>query len=451
MLIDNAQRMASFLVRIVEQVLPDLPPGVGALVASLVLGVLVGGLLLAFRQVMMPWCRRSPALAGRVVLVMEPILRALPPIGAIWVGSLPVASEAGHADLWAWGVMATGLVLITWMLMRLGGRIRELLGQLVEETPSPWDDLALDLAGRLLRGLVPLGALWVGVRMLADQPVLHELSDRVLGVAVVLALAWSALQAVSVADRALVPPGDLAKSDNLAARRRLTQVMVIRRIAYLIIGVFTLASLLMQFEVVRQLGTSLLASAGVASLVIGLAAQRTIANLLAGVQIALTQPIRLDDVVIVEGEWGRIEEITLTYVVVAIWDQRRLVVPISHFLEKPFQNWTRSSAEILGAVEIQVDHGLPVEELRAVVGRLVAEDPRWDGRVANVQVTGVAERSITVRVLVSARHAGDAWDLRCHLREALVSWLAQRGSGLPVLRLGGPRDLAAAMPTLSPG
>ena len=162
----------------------------------------------------------------------------------------------------------------------------------------------------------------------------------------------------------------------------------------------------------------------VAGIMIGFAAQRSIATLIAGVQIAFTQPFRVDDVVIVEGEWGRIEEIALTYVVVRIWDQRRLIVPISYFIEKPFQNWTRTSADILGTVELCVDYTLPVDAVREELRRILDSTPLWDGEVQNVQVTRAGERSITLRALVGARNAGDAWTLRCMVREKLIQFLA---------------------------
>jgi len=181
--------------------------------------------------------------------------------------------------------------------------------------------------------------------------------------------------------------------------------------------------MLMVFESVRQLGTSILASAGVLGIIVGFAAQKSIATVLAGFQIAMTQPIRLDDVVIVEGEWGRIEEITLTYVVVLIWDQRRLVVPISYFIEKPFQNWTRVSAELLGTIFLYMDYTVPLDKLRAELDRLLAETDMWDKRVKVVQVTDSKERVIEVRVLVSAADASTAWNLRCMLREKLIGYL----------------------------
>jgi small-conductance mechanosensitive channel len=176
----------------------------------------------------------------------------------------------------------------------------------------------------------------------------------------------------------------------------------------------------MLFEPVRQLGASVLASAGVIGIIVGFAAQRTIANLFAGFQLALTQPIRIDDVVIVENEWGRIEEITLTYVVVRIWDLRRLIVPLSYFIERPFQNWTRAQADLLGTVFLYTDYTIPVDTVREELNRIVGQSKNWDGKVCGLQVTNATERTLELRALASAADSSRAWDLRCEIREKLV-------------------------------
>ena len=195
---------------------------------------------------------------------------------------------------------------------------------------------------------------------------------------------------------------DIAASDNLRARKVYTQVHVIGRMIRAVIAVFAAASVLMLFDAVRHIGTSLLASAGIVGIVAGIAAQRTLANLIAGFQIALTQPMRQDDVVIVEGEWGRIEEITLSYVVVHIWDDRRLVVPLSYFIEKPFQNWTRTSAQLMGSVQIWVDYSFPVDEGRAALKSIIEGNPLWDRRFWSLQVTDATERTMQLRVLATS-------------------------------------------------
>ncbi|MEJ2515942.1 MAG: mechanosensitive ion channel [Gammaproteobacteria bacterium] len=212
-------------------------------------------------------------------------------------------------------------------------------------------------------------------------------------------------------------------ADNLRARKFLTQFRIIRRVLTLIIVVLTGAAILLQFDGFRQFGQGLLASAGIASIVLGFAAQRTLGNLIAGFQIAITQPIRLDDVVVVEGEWGRIEEITLTYVVVKIWDERRLILPISYFLEKPFTNWTRTTSQILGTVYLHVDYTVPIDALRKELDRLLEDEEDWDGRVKEVIAFETRPTTLELRALVSARDSGTAWQLRCKVREGLVSFL----------------------------
>lgn len=193
--------------------------------------------------------------------------------------------------------------------------------------------------------------------------------------------------------------------------------------------------MLMTFDKVRQLGTSILASAGIIGIIVGLAAQRTIATLLAGLQIAITQPIRVDDVVIVENEWGRIEEITFTYVVVRIWDLRRLILPITYFIEKPFQNWTRVTADILGTVFIYVDYTVPVQAIREELHRILKSTDLWDGKAWGLQVTNATERTVELRALMTAPDASAAWDLRCEVREKILEFVQKKyPDGLPKVR-----------------
>jgi len=268
--------------------------------------------------------------------------------------------------------------------------------------------------------------------LLAAQSVLQAAPDVLYGidavrhggtVAIIATGTWLAMRlAAAIADAvALRYPLDVA--DNLHARRIRTQTRVLTRTLATLIGVVGFSLALLTFPGVRSVGAGLLASAGVIGIAAGLAAKPALGNLLAGLQIALTQPIRLDDVVIVEGEWGRIEEIGRTFVVVAIWDQRRLVLPLQYFIERPFQNWTRTSSQILGTVFLWVDYGLPLEPLRAELARVCRAAPEWDGRLALVQVTDTSERAMQLRVLVSAADASKAWDLRCRVRESLIAYL----------------------------
>jgi len=268
--------------------------------------------------------------------------------------------------------------------------------------------------------------------LIALQSVLQAAPNALYGIgalrhlgtlAVIAAATWLAMRlAAAIADSvALRFPADVA--DNLYARRLQTQTRLLTRTLASLIAIVGISFALLTFPEVRTIGAGLLASAGIAGLAVGIAAKPILGNLLAGVQIALTQPIRLDDVVIVEGEWGRIEEIGRTFVVVAIWDQRRLVVPLQYFIEKPFQNWTLTSSELLGTAFLWVDYGMPLEPLRAELRRVCEASREWDRRVCLIQVTDTSERAMQLRVLVSAADAGRAWDLRCLVREALIAYL----------------------------
>ncbi len=216
---------------------------------------------------------------------------------------------------------------------------------------------------------------------------------------------------------------DIRVADNMSARKRLTQLKVFKGIANSIIIILAIGISLLTFKEVRTLGLSLLTSAGIFGIIIGFAAQKSIAMFLAGIQLAITQPIRLDDVVIVENEWGRIEEITLTYVVVKIWDERRLVLPVTWFLEKPFQNWTRTSAQITGTIFIYVDYSFPVESIRKALPDMLKKNPNWDGRFSNVQVTKVSEQYKEIRLMLTSADSSKNWDLRAEIREELIDFI----------------------------
>ena len=245
--------------------------------------------------------------------------------------------------------------------------------------------------------------------------------------ALILSLGWLAVGGVYVAQTLLLKKYDLHAEDNIRARRIHTQFQLFRRLIITFLMVVTLGALLWSFHDPRiwHYGTGLLASAGVASLVLATAAKSTASNVLAGLQIALTEPIRLDDVVIVQGEWGRIEEITTAYVVIRIWDQRRLIVPLSYFIENSFQNWTRESAELLGTAFLSVDYSIPVAELRAQLDTVVHASKLWDGRVCGLQVTNLTEKTMELRCLMSSRNASESFDLRCLVREEMTAYIQQ--------------------------
>jgi small-conductance mechanosensitive channel len=229
---------------------------------------------------------------------------------------------------------------------------------------------------------------------------------------------------------------DMSHPDNLLARKVRTQLYYLEEVAQVALGFVAFSLILMCFESARRVGSSLIASAGLAGIIIGFAAQRFLSSVIAGLQIAFTQPLRIDDVVIVEGEWGRVEEISLTYIVVGTWDHRSLVVPITYFVEKPFQNWTRTGAELLGSVIIYADYTLPVQMLREKFEELIRGSKLWDGKVGKIQVTDTTEKSMQIRALVSARNASDAFDLRCFVREELIRYIqAQSPEYLPKARV----------------
>ena len=233
------------------------------------------------------------------------------------------------------------------------------------------------------------------------------------------------IRGISAVQVALLSRYRMDVPDNLSARKIYTQVSVIRKIIVTAVVIITIGSILMLFDPVRQFGTSILASAGIAGIVIGFAAQKTLGNFLAGIQIALTQPLLVDDVVVVEGEFGQIEEITLTYVTVRTWDLRRLVLPITYFVEKPFQNWSRVSTELLGTVILYLDYQVPMGELRKELKRLVENNPKWDRKVCSLQVTDAKQNTIEVRALISSTDPGKTFGLRCEVREGLVEFLCR--------------------------
>jgi small-conductance mechanosensitive channel len=311
---------------------------------------------------------------------------------------------------------AAGL-LLHWLLFDIAGRIAKRSGG--------QSALLIHYVRRPLRLLVPLLVLQFVMPAASLPGSAAVLAHHALSLCGIAAVAWLLLSLAAFCEAFLCSRYTIAVSDNLAARKVQTQIGVLKRVLGVIIWVIAASTMLMTFETVRQVGTSILASAGVAGIIIGFAAQRSIATMFAGLQIAVTQPIRIDDVVIVENEWGRIEDITLTYVVVRIWDQRRLVLPITYFTEKPFQNWTRVSADILGTVFLYVDYTVPVQAIRDKLQELLDASPLWDRRVGGVQVTGATEHTVEVRALMSATDASKAWDLRCEVREKLIDFIQQ--------------------------
>lgn len=275
----------------------------------------------------------------------------------------------------------------------------------------------------VMRFLLPLIALQL-VWQAAAHDLLYVSGVRhVNGLAIIAGVCWLLIAAIGGLANGVIAQHPADVEDNLNARRIATQARVLSRTAMTGVVMAGVALMLMTFPGARQVGASLLASAGVVGIVAGIAARPVFSNIIAGLQIALAQPIRIDDVLIIEGEWGRVEEITSTYVVLRIWDERRLIVPLQWFIENPFQNWTRNSSEILGTVFLFADYRLPLDPLRAELQLVLETAPEWDKRVSVLQLTDVTERTIQIRVLVSARSSGLAFDLRCRVQEALVTFI----------------------------
>ncbi|CAN5445432.1 hypothetical protein BH10PSE1_BH10PSE1_16320 [soil metagenome] len=274
-----------------------------------------------------------------------------------------------------------------------------------------------------LRVLIVIIAIGIGVSVSPLDPGPSAQVRSVLLFAWILALGWLASGVLDMWTAVHLKKFNVAVEDNLLARKHLTQTRILQRVAKLLLGFVTVGLALMTIAGFRQWGVSLLASAGVVGIIAGLALQPMLTNMIAGIQIALTQPIRLDDAVIVEGEWGNIEEITSTYVVVKLWDWRRMVLPLSWFITNPFQNWTRENARLIGTAMFYVDYAAPIDRLREAFERIVRASSLWDGDVQVMQVTDITERVLQVRCLASARSAPVAFDLRCEIREKLMAFM----------------------------
>lgn len=300
---------------------------------------------------------------------------------------------------------------------------RAMLRRTVGAMPMP--RAIIDATQRAAGAALPLFALQL-VWTAAPDSLRHiGIVRHYNGLLLILVLTWLLLRVIKGFTNGVIERHPATMEDNLRARRIQTQAKVLSRSAMVIVLLAGTAMALMTFPGARQVGASLLASAGVVGIVAGIAARPVFSNLIAGLQLALAQPIRLDDVLIVEGEWGRVEEITGTYVVLKLWDERRLIVPLQWFIEHPFQNWTRTSAQIHQSVFLHLDFAMPLDPLRAELQRLVEGAPEWDGRTAQAVVTDTTEHTMKVRVLVSARAAGPAFDLGCKVREGLLAFVAR--------------------------
>ncbi|KFA93589.1 mechanosensitive ion channel family protein [Archangium violaceum] len=397
-----------------------------------------------------------PAAGGRVWVFGEATVRAIDPLyeeygpstlGEVlppWFFDKPVLG----LELWQWlGAVLTlvgaGVLCVVLEKLSLG-----VLGQLAKWTSNGWDDALVPACKGPMRLLyfALLGAL--GATLLLLPPTSRFLATHLFTSLLIVSVAWFVLRVLRVTAQFVQQSVSKEGKDAARARGLHTQLAVLRSVFEAATYLIAAALLLMQFETVRNVGVSLLASAGIAGLVIGLAAQKSISSLLAGIQLSITQPIRIGDTVIVENEWGTVEEITLTYVVVKVWDERRLVIPIPHFLDKPFQNWSKGGQTMLGPVLLLVDFTVDLDALREELRRILENEGKalWDGKVATVVVLEVLDRTMQVRALVSA-HPSNLFDLRALVREKLMVYLRARPEWLPTTRTESRSAAAQPAPT----
>ncbi|WP_018616322.1 mechanosensitive ion channel family protein [Segetibacter koreensis] len=282
------------------------------------------------------------------------------------------------------------------------------------------------ILGRLNKPLtffLPLITLNLVLPLMELNKTQFNIINKITGILLIVSFSMVLVAVVKIFEDFLYHIYDLNKSDNLRERKIRTQIQFIRKLIISLIIVLAIGAVLLSFSSLRKIGTGLLTGVGISGIIVGLAAQRSLGNLLAGLQIAFTQPIRLDDVLVVEGEYGRVEEITMTYVVLSVWDQRRLILPINYFIEKPFQNWTRNTAEILGTVFLYLDYSAPFDEIKKEFNRLLEHTDLWDKRVSGMQITNSTESTVEIRFLISAANSGKAFDLRCYIRENIITFI----------------------------
>ncbi len=366
-----------------------------------------------------------------LVWVIGGFLAFMPIVSGITLRARRLALADGLTAI----LYAGRVIAVLWLIFQAIRAVEKKMRHWAQKSGSVLNNVVVPVIGQTLRLAVPLLAVLLLLPLLDLPAKWAWLAQKGFGILLIVSLAFLIMRGVRAVQIALLREHRLDVPDNYTARRIYTQVSVLRKLITSVVVILGIAAILMMFDAVRQLGTSILASAGIAGIILGFAAQKTLGNLLAGIQIALSQPILIDDVVIVEGEFGRIEDITLTFVAVRTWDLRRLIVPITYFIEKPFQNWSRKSDEILGTIFLYLDYQVPLGELRGELKRLVERNENWDHRVCGLQVTDTKENTIEVRVLVSSTNASRNFDLRCEVREALIEFLrAKVPESLPRVR-----------------
>lgn len=355
-------------------------------------------------------------------------------LGPVWIEPyLPAWSRAIQflgVELWQWIGLLCVLLLAPLIGRVLGSLFVRVATRIAQHTKNEWDDDVFITLAKQIQFLIAILAARALIQPLALTNQAQIVAQRAWLVLLVLAIGRMTVRLVDEASRRIELRAESATGSSVLHLRAVrTQFAVLRRVTQVAFFVLFGAMVLMQFEAVRNIGVSLLASAGIAGIVLGVAAQKSIGTLLAGIQMSVTQPIRISDKVVVEGEFGTVEEISLTYVVVQLWDDRRLIVPMQYFLDKPFQNWTRKSLQLLGEVLLQADYSVPVDQVREELKRYVESHELWDRRTVAVQVTKASEATIELRALVSAADSGKLFDLRCDVREHLVNYLKSLDDG----------------------
>lgn len=324
---------------------------------------------------------------------------------------------------WLWNLIVAGVAIVAGVLVKYV--VHQVFNYYSRRSDSYLSKSIIKYLERPVLVFIPLFILNLSILLMQLTNQHRAWVDKAMEIALIISFAWILIQIVKIFEDVFNHKYSITKADNLKERKIKTQLQFVRQIVVVLIIMLTVAAILLSFDSLRKVGAGLLTGVGIGGIIIGFAAQSSLSNLLAGFQIAFTQPMRIGDVVIAENEWGVIEEITLTYVVMALWDKRRLVLPIRYFIEKPFQNWTRTSSDLLGAVYLYMDYSLPIDALRKEFDRLMENSKLWDRRVKVVQVTNASENTIEIRALMSARNSSEAFDLRCYIRENLIAFIQQ--------------------------
>ncbi|MBS0881394.1 mechanosensitive ion channel family protein [Pantoea sp. JGM49] len=333
-----------------------------------------------------------------------------------------IFDELSDAPSWVPAVLLVTLSLVAGFLARF--LLLRFIRYWQDRDRKLFKSLEKHLRGSMFL-FVPLMLINVGAEYVNIHPDSLSFITPTLNVFIILSLCSILIRLTNVAQDMLFIRYDINLSNNLRARKIRTQIIYVKKVAIVLLVSFCLSLILISIPGVRKFGTTILAGAGVAGIIIGFALQKSLVNLFAGIQIAFTQPIKIDDAVVVENEWGWIEEINLTYVVVRIWDLRRLVLPITYFTENAFQNWTRNNAQILGSVFLYLDYSMPLEPLRQHFEKVLSETKLWDQQTQVLQVTDTTDKTMTIRLLMTAQNSPTAWDLRCYVREKMIEFIQQ--------------------------